>query len=70
MRLEFDVELLGNEWIRSAATGDSNAMIIWILVIAVACGGIITSIIMLVNGRNEKKQPEKKDSKKESEHGK
>ena len=45
-------------------------MIIWILVIAVACGGIITSIIMLVNGRNEKKQPEKKDSKKESTHEK
>ena len=70
MRLELKVELLGNAWIRSAATGDSNAMILWILVIAVACGGMITSIIMRVNGRNEKKHPEKKESKKESTHEK
>ena len=47
---------MGNEWIRCAATGDSNAMLIWVLVIAVACGGIITSIIMLLNGKNDRKQ--------------
>lgn len=55
------MELMGNEWIRCAATGDSNAMLIWVLVIAVACGGIITSIIMLLNGKMIENSQEKKD---------
>lgn len=55
------MELIGNEWIRCAATGDSNAMLIWVLVIAVACGGIITSIIMLLNGKMIENSQEKKD---------
>ena len=64
------MELIGNEWIRCAATGDSNAMIIWVLVIAVACGGIITSIIMLLNGKNDRKQSGEKGRKKERAHEK
>ena len=61
------MELIGNEWIRCAATGDSNAML---LVIAVACGGIITSIIMLFNGKNDRKQSGEKGRKKERTHEK
>ena len=45
-------------------------MIIWVLVIAVACGGIITSIIMLLNGRNDRKQSGEKGRKKEKVHEK
>ena len=64
------MELMGNEWIRCAATRDSNAMLIWVLVIAVACGGIITSIIMLLNGKNDRKQSGEKGRKKERAHEK
>ena len=64
------MELIGNEWIRCAETGDSNALLIWVLVIAVACGGIITSIIMLLNGKNDSKQSGEKGRKKERVHEK
>lgn len=35
-------------------TGDSAAMIIWVLLAAVALGGIITSLIMLIHNRKDK----------------
>lgn len=38
---------------RRPATGDSAAMLVWVLVLAAAIGGVLTSIIALHNNKNE-----------------